>query len=54
MPGLTLAGEKNPTLILTTYGHLMPGNEDGMRQAMEDAWQEASAFRVPAVGSAEE
>ncbi len=40
-----LLGHENATLVLTTYGHLMPGGEDRARKVIETAW---SAFRATA------
>jgi integrase len=31
-------GHQNATLVLTTYGHLLPDSEDRTRRAIEDAW----------------
>jgi integrase len=31
-------GHANPTLVLTTYGHLMPNQEDRTRRAIDAAW----------------
>ncbi len=31
-------GHDNATLVLTTYGHLMPNSEDRTRRAVDDAW----------------
>jgi integrase len=31
-------GHENATLVLKTYGHLIPGREDRMRQAIDGAW----------------
>lgn len=31
-------GHENATLVLTTYGHLMPGSEEKTRRALDDAW----------------
>lgn len=33
-----LLGHENATLVLTTYGHLMPGGEDIARKAIDAAW----------------
>lgn len=33
-----MLGHASATLVLTTYGHMMPGSEDGVRQAIEAAW----------------
>jgi len=32
-------GHENATLVLTTYGHLMPGADDLARRAVDDAWR---------------
>ena len=31
-------GHENATLVLKTYGHLMPDAEDRTRRASDDAW----------------
>jgi hypothetical protein len=31
-------GHENATLVLKTYGHLMPDAEDRTRRAIDDAW----------------
>ena len=31
-------GHENATLVLTTYGHLLPDAEDRTRRAVDDAW----------------
>ncbi|HVN10681.1 MAG TPA: site-specific integrase, partial [Kineosporiaceae bacterium] len=31
-------GHENATLVLTTYGHLVPGSEDRTRRALDAAW----------------
>lgn len=31
-------GHENGTLVLSTYGHLMPGTEDRTRRALDNAW----------------
>jgi hypothetical protein len=31
-------GHENATLVLTTYGHLMPNTEDRTRKAVDTAW----------------
>ena len=33
-----MLGHENATLVLKVYGHLMPGSEDRMRQAIDIAW----------------
>lgn len=35
-------GHENATLVLTTYGHLMPDSEDRTRRAVDAAWAETS------------
>jgi integrase len=42
-------GHENATLVLKTYGHLMPDSEDRTRRAVDEAW---SAITVPLEGSA--
>jgi integrase len=41
-------GHENATLVLTTYGHLLPDSEDRTRKAVNDAWQAAEATAVDA------
>jgi len=36
-------GHENATLVLTTYGHLMPDSEDRTRRAVDDAWSGLAA-----------
>lgn len=46
-------GHENATLVLTTYGHLMPDSEDRTRKAIEAAWstdQDGSARSRTAPG----
>ena len=31
-------GHENATLVLTTYGHLLPDSEDRTRRAIDAAW----------------
>ncbi|MGK5440392.1 hypothetical protein ACSNN7_00955 [Micromonospora sp. URMC 105] len=31
-------GHENATLVLSTYGHLMPDSEARTRRAVDDAW----------------
>jgi hypothetical protein len=31
-------GHENATLVLSTYGHLMPNSEDRARKAVDLAW----------------
>lgn len=38
-----LLGHENAQLVLTTYGHLMPGGDDLARKAIDAAWQAAAA-----------
>jgi integrase len=42
-------GHENATLVLKTYGHLMPDSEDRTRRAVDEAW---SAITVPSKRSA--
>ncbi|GAA2852731.1 hypothetical protein GCM10010472_07400 [Pseudonocardia halophobica] len=49
-------GNDNTTLVLTTYGHLLPGSEDRTRKAVDAAWstgQEASEQARTAQGRPE-
>jgi chorismate-pyruvate lyase len=32
-------GHENATLVLTTYGHLLPDSEDRTRRSIDDAWR---------------
>ena len=47
-------GHENASLVLTTYGHLMPDSEERTRRAVDEAWcaitvpSEESATRWPA------
>jgi integrase len=43
-------GHADPTLVLTTYGHVMPNSEDRTRRAIEDAWAEARRRAEDAAG----
>ena len=43
-------GHENATLVLKTYGHLMPDSEDRTRRAVDEAW---SAITVPSGQAAE-
>jgi integrase len=43
-------GHENATLVLKTYGHLMPDSEDRTRRAVDEAW--GSAITVPSEQSA--
>jgi integrase len=36
-------GHENASLVLSTYGHLMPDSEDRTRRALDDAWSAGSA-----------
>jgi integrase len=38
-------GHENATLVLKTYGHLMPDSEDRTRRAVDEAWR--GAITVP-------
>jgi integrase len=38
-------GHEDATLVLTTYGHLIPGADDRTRKAVDGAW---AAFSAPA------
>lgn len=45
-------GHKNANLVLSTYGHLMPGSEDRTRKAIDAAWNATSdSVRTKAVGA---
>jgi hypothetical protein len=33
-----MLGHENASLVLSTYGHLMPGTEDHMRRVIDAAW----------------
>ena len=35
-------GHENASLVLSTYGHLMPDSEDRTRRAVDEAWSETS------------
>ncbi len=41
-------GHKNATLVLTTYGHLMPGREEATRRAVDSAFGVTSVSRAAA------
>ena len=43
-------GHQNATLILTTYGHLLPGSEDRTRSAVDSAWNQAPGEAATAPG----
>jgi hypothetical protein len=34
-------GHENATLVLTTYGHLVPGSDDRTRKAIDGDWKAA-------------
>jgi hypothetical protein len=42
-------GHENATLVLKTYGPLMPDSEDRTRRAVDEAW---SAITVPSAQAA--
>lgn len=44
-----LLGHETAALVLSTYGHLMPGGEDLARRAIDTAWQ--AVPRVPREGA---
>ena len=39
-------GHDNATLVLTTYGHLLPNQEDRTRKAVDAAWEQAETVNV--------
>jgi hypothetical protein len=41
-----LLGHENAALVLSTYGHLMPGGDDLARRAVESAWAAAETAPV--------
>jgi len=43
-------GHENATLILTTYGHLLPDSEDRTRKAIDSAWNPAPGETATAQG----
>jgi hypothetical protein len=43
-------GHDNATLVLKTYGHLMPDSEDRMRRAVESAWSKDDDAKNPNSG----
>ena len=45
-----LLGHETPTLVLSTYGHLMPGSEDVARKTLEAAYRDFCATGVPRPG----
>jgi integrase len=40
-------GHENASLVLSTYGHLMPDLEDRTRRAIDEAWEVPRAMDVP-------
>lgn len=46
-------GHENATLVLRTYGHLMPGSEDRTRRAVDAAWSPVGVGDVVILPSAE-
>ncbi|WP_344027077.1 tyrosine-type recombinase/integrase [Pseudonocardia kongjuensis] len=40
-------GHEDATLVLTTYGHLMPNSEDRTRKAIDGAWSALPGGRLP-------
>ena len=36
-------GHENATLVLTTYGHLVPGSDDRTRKAIDGVWRAAQS-----------
>jgi hypothetical protein len=44
-------GHENATLVLKTYGHLLPDSEDRTRRAVDDAWGGGSV--TPLTGALE-
>ena len=43
-------GHQNATLVLSVYGHLMPGSEDRTRSAIDKAWNQAPGEAATAQG----
>jgi integrase len=43
-------GHENATLVLKTYGHLMPDSEDRMRRAIDGAWASGRQMTDKALG----
>jgi hypothetical protein len=39
-------GHDNATLVLSTYGHLLPNQEDRTRKAVDAAWEQAETVNV--------
>jgi len=44
-----LLGHENASLVLSTYGHLMPGGDDLARKAIDAAWQAVPAVSAEAL-----
>jgi hypothetical protein len=42
-------GHEDGSLVLRTYGHLMPNSDDRTRSAIDAAWDEAGAACAPHV-----
>ena len=42
-------GHEDASLVLSTYGHLMPDSDDRTRTAIDAAWDAASASCAPDV-----
>lgn len=42
-------GHENATLVLTTYGHLVPGSDDRTRKAIDGVWKAAQSTAPQAV-----
>jgi integrase len=42
-------GHEDASLVLSTYGHLMPDSEDRTRRAVDAAWDTAGASCAPDV-----
>lgn len=40
-------GHENATLVLTTYGHLMPDSEERIRKTVDAAWAVPAADSMP-------
>ena len=45
-------GHEDASLVLSTYGHLMPGSDDRTRSAIDSAWGTARASCAPDVPQA--
>jgi integrase len=43
-------GHSDATLVLTTYGHLMPNQEDRTRKAVDAAWKQQAGGEISAAG----